>query len=274
MADFVHLHCHSEFSLLDGYARIDALVATAREQGARGLALTDHGVMYGAIDFYQACKKAELKPIVGVEAYVAPNSRFDKRPKVDTSPFHLTLLAKDLTGYKNLIQLTTLAHTEGFYYKPRIDRELLEKHARGLVCLSGCTVAEVPRLIRSGDMAAARRAAEWYRELFGRENYYVEIQHHDMPETDDTIPPLLELAGELDIRVVATNDVHYVTPEDHRGQDILLCIQTNATYDDPNRMRMGTNTFYLRSAEEMAERFGELPAALASSIAIAEQCDL
>ncbi|HEV8635283.1 MAG TPA: DNA polymerase III subunit alpha [Chloroflexota bacterium] len=274
MADFVHLHCHSEFSLLDGYARIDALVATARGQGARGLALTDHGVMYGAIDFYQACKKAELKPIVGLEAYVAPNSRFDKRPKIDTSPFHLTLLAKDPAGYKNLIQLTTLAHTEGFYYKPRIDRELLEKHARGLVCLSGCAVAEVPRLVRAGDTAAARRAAEWYRELFGRENYYVEIQHHDMPETDDAIPPLLELAAELGIPVVATNDVHYVTPEDHRGQDILLCIQTNSTYDDPNRMRMGTNTFYLRSPDEMAERFGELPAALASSIAIAEQCDL
>ena len=274
MSDFNHLHVHTEFSLLDGYARTEALIDTARLQGSKALALTDHGVMYAAIDFYQAANKAGVKPIVGVEAYVAPNSRFEKRPKIDTSPYHLVLLAKDLEGYRNLIQLTTLAHTEGFYYKPRIDRELLEKHSKGLICLSACAAAELFRHVQVGDEAAARKTIDWHRELFGKDGYFVELQHHDDPEMDETYRKIARLAGDVGVPLVATNDVHYVTPEDHRGQDVLLCIQTNSTYDDPNRMRMGTNTYYLRSPEEMAEKFGELPAALSNTLLIAEQCDL
>src|SRR5262245_45848067 len=261
-------------SLLDGYARVPDLVGYAREQGYSSLALTDHGVMYAAVDFYKACKDAEVKPIVGVEAYVAPNSRFDKRPKIDTSPYHLVLLARDLTGYKNLIQLTTKAHTEGFYYRPRLDRELLERHSEGLICLSACLAAEVPRLVRAGDMEQARRTAAWYRDLFGAENYYLEIQEHDMPEQTEVNRGVLEIARGLDIPIVATNDVHYVRADDQRGQDLLLCIQTNSSFDDPNRMRMGTNTFYLRSSEEMARLFAELPEALSNTLRIAEQCDL
>jgi DNA polymerase-3 subunit alpha len=274
VADFAHLHVHTEYSLLDGYARVDQLVQQAKEQGSRALALTDHGVMYAAIDFYNACKAAELKPIIGIEAYVAPNSRFDKRPKVDTSPYHLVLLARDLRGYKNLIQLTTKAHTEGFYYKPRLDRELLEQHSEGLICLSACLAAEVPRLVRAGDMKGAHEAAAWHRDVFGKENYYLELQEHDMAEQTEANRGVIEIARELGIPLVATNDVHYVRPEDMRGQDLLLCIQTNATVDDPNRMRMGTNTFYLRTPAEMAELFRDIPAALANTIRIAEQCDL
>jgi DNA polymerase-3 subunit alpha len=274
MADFSHLHVHSEFSLLDGYARTEALIETAKLQGSKALALTDHGVMYASIDFYQAAKKAGIKPIVGVEAYVAPNSRFDKRPKIDTSPYHLVLLARDAEGYKNLIQLTTLAHTEGFYYKPRIDRELLARHSKGLICLSACAAAEVFRHVHAGDEEAARKAIDWHREVFGRDGYFIELQHHDDPDFDETYRKLARLAGEVEMPIVATNDVHYVTPEDHRGQDVLLCIQTNSTYDDPNRMRMGTNTYYLRSPAEMAEKFGELPASLSNTLVIAEQCDL
>src|SRR5262245_24723975 len=230
--------------------------------------------MYAAIDFYQACKAAEIKPIIGVEAYVAPNSRFDKRPKIDTSPYHLVLLARDLTGYKNLIQLTTRAHTEGFYYRPRLDRELLERHSEGLICLSACLAAEVPRLVRAGDMEQARRTAAWYRDLFGAENYYLEIQEHDMPEQTEVNRGVLEIARALDIPIVATNDVHYVRADDQRGQDLLLCIQTNSSFDDPNRMRMGTNTFYLRTSEEMSRLFAELPESLNNTLRVAEQCNL
>ncbi|TAK25440.1 MAG: DNA polymerase III subunit alpha [Chloroflexota bacterium] len=274
MVDFAHLHCHSEYSLLDGYARIDDLVAAAKKDGSRAVALTDHGAMYGSIHFIDAAKKAGVKPIVGVEAYVAPNTRFDKRPKIDTSPYHLVLLAKNETGYRNLLKLTTLAHTEGFYYRPRLDRELLEAHHDGLICLSACIAAEVPRLVRESNMEGAARAAAWYRDLFGRENYYLEIQDHDMPVQTEANRGVIEIARSLDIPLVATNDVHYVTPEDMRGQDLLLCIQTNATVSDPNRMRMGTNTFYLRSAEEMARLFAELPEALANTVRVSEQCDL
>jgi DNA polymerase-3 subunit alpha len=274
MPDFVHLHVHSEYSLLDGLGSVEQIVKRVREYGMPAIALTDHGAMYGVIDFYSAAQEQGIRPIIGVEAYVAPHSRHDRRPKIDQNPYHLVLLAKDLTGYRNLMKLTTAAHLEGFYYRPRIDRELLEAHHEGLICLSACLSGEVPRLILQGDLAGARRVAAWYKEVFGPGNYYLELQHHDMPEQEVVNRELLAISRELAIPVVATNDVHYILPEDHETQEILLCIQTNTTLEDPDRLRMANNTFYLRSPEEMARLFPDLPEALRNTVEIAEKCDL
>jgi DNA polymerase III subunit alpha len=272
--DFSHLHVHSEYSLLDGFGRTDALARHARELGMDALALTDHGVMYGSIDFYTAAKDAGIKPIIGVEAYVAPHSRLDKRPKIDVSPYHLVLLAADHTGYRNLIHLTTKAHTEGFYYRPRIDRDLLAQHSAGLICLSACLAGEVPRHIRQGDLKAAREVASWHREVFGPDRYYLELQEHDVEEQRVVNRELIAIGRDLGLKTVATNDVHYIRPEDLAAQDLLLCIQTNTTLDDPKRMRMDTNTFYLRSPDEMLRYFGEVPEALRSTREIVEKCNL
>lgn len=274
MAEFVHLHCHSEYSLLDGYARIEPMLYAVSQDGGRAVALTDHGVMYGAVDFYLAARERGIKPLIGVEAYVAPHGRTERRHGVDTSPFHLGLIAANATGYRNLIKLTTLAHTEGFYYRPRVDRELLARHHEGLICLSGCMAAEVPRLIRAGDMAAARATAAWYRDVFGSDGYFLEIQEHDLAEQTATNAGVIEISRDLGIPLVATNDVHYVRPEDMRGQDLLLCIQTNAMVGDVQRMRMETNTFYLRTAAEMARLFPDHPDALANTLRVAERVDL
>ena len=275
MAGFAHLHVHSEYSLLDGLGRIEQIVERVRELGMRSIALTDHGVLHGAIDFYVAAKDAGLRPIIGCEVYVAPGSRMDRRPKIDASPYHLVLLARDEVGYRNLVQLVTRAHLEGFYYKPRVDRELLERHHEGLICLSACASGEVPRLIQTGDLDGARKAAAWYREVFGRENYYLEVQRHDgLPWLDDINRELVAIARELDLGVVATNDAHYVLARDARAQDLLLCIQTNSTLDDPKRMRMTGDSYYLKSPEEMAHLFADYPEVLRTSLEIAEKCDL
>lgn len=270
---FVHLHVHSEFSLLDGAARIPDIIRGAKEQGMYAVALTDHGNMYAAIDFYAAAREAGIKPILGCEMYVAPRTRFDKETKEDRSPYHLTVLAKDLPGYRNLIKLASLASIEGFYSKPRIDRELLEKYHKGLVVLSGCLKGEVPSLIVQGKYEEAKRTAAWYRELLG-EDYYLEIQDLGLPEFKQLNPQLAKLAQELNIKLVATNDVHYVRKEDSYSQDVLLCIQTGTFLDEEDRLKLETEEFYLKAPAEMMALFAELPQAIQSTVEIAEKCNL
>ncbi|MGI6097477.1 MAG: DNA polymerase III subunit alpha [Dethiobacteria bacterium] len=274
MVDFVHLHTHTEYSLLDGAGRIRDLVAAAREQGMSALAITDHGVMYGVIDFYKAAKEAGIKPIIGCEVYVSPRSRFDKEAKLDDYQFHLVLLARDRQGYKNLMQLVSRGFTEGFYYKPRIDFELLEQYSEGLIALSGCLAGEIPSLILKGKEEEAREVAIRYRSLFGKENYYLEIQDHKLPEQKTVNKALIQMSKELDIPLVATNDVHYCRYEDAEFHDVLLCIQTGKTVDEEDRLRFGSEEFYFKSAEEMRELFPEIPEALTNTVRIAEMCNL
>ncbi len=271
--DFVHLHVHSEYSLLDGLSPVTQLVGQARRLGMPAVALTDHGNLYGAIDFYLAARAAGVKPIVGLEAYVSPRGMADKSGAQDRTYFHLVLLAKDFQGYQNLLQLVTRSHLEGYYYKPRVDRALLAQHARGLVALSACYSGEPSRAILDGDPKRAREAAAWYRELFG-EDYFLELQDHGNPDDQAVNAGLLEIHRELGIPLVATNDVHYALPSQADAQDILLCVQTNSTIDDPKRLRMQPPAFYLKSPEEMWQRFGHLPQALTNTLAIAERCEL
>lgn len=271
--DFTHLHVHTEYSLLDGVSRIDALLDRAKELGMDALAITDHGVLYGAIDFYLAAKERGIKPIIGCEVYIAQDSRFDRKGRSEKKDYHLLLLAKNIEGYYNLIKLVTAGHLEGFYYRPRIDKELLEQHSAGLVSTTGCMAAEVPQLVSAGDMAGARSTIEWYCDVFGRDNYFIEVQRHPIDKLESINQGLFQLADETGVGLLATNDVHYVDPDDHRAQDFLLCIQTNSGIDDENRMRAG-ETFYLRSADEMAELFADHPEAISNTRKIAEQCDL
>ncbi|GAI08719.1 unnamed protein product, partial [marine sediment metagenome] len=235
------------------------------------LAVTDHGVMYGAIGFYLAAKEAGIKPIIGCEIYVAPNSRLS-RDAGDKNNYHLILLAKDHTGYRNLIQLTTKAHLEGFYYKPRIDKELLEQYHHGLIALSGCVSGEVPRLTLEGRLQEAKQAALWYRQTFG--DFYLEIMRHPIPELEQINQGLISMSSELDIPLVATNDVHYVNQADASAHDLLLCIGTNSSIYDEKRMKMAGDFFYLKSPQEMAELFRDIPQALENTERIAEQCNL
>ena len=271
--DFTHLHVHTEYSLLDGVSRIDALLDRAKELGMDALAITDHGVLYGAIDFYLAAKERGIKPIIGCEVYVAQDSRFDRKSRSEKKDYHLLLLAKNIEGYYNLIKLVTAGHLEGFYYRPRIDKNLLEQYSAGLISSTGCMSAEVPRLVLAGNMAGARKTIEWYCEVFGRDNYFIELQRHPLDDLEVINRGLLELARETGVRLAATNDVHYVNPEDHNAQDFLLCIQTNAGIDDEKRMRAG-ETFYLRPPDEMAELFADYPEAISNTRKIADQCNL
>lgn len=270
---FVHLHTHSEYSLLDGAARIPDLVKAIKELGMHAVALTDHGNMYAAVKFFTEAKEAKIKPILGCELYVAPRSRFDKETKEDRSPFHLTALAKDQKGYQNLAKLISLASMEGFYSRPRVDRELMEKYKEGLIILSGCPKGEIPSLILGGRYEQAKKAASWYKELLG-EDYYLEIQDLDLPEFKKVNPELVRLAEELSIKLVATNDVHYVRSDDAYAQDVLLCIQSGAFLDEEKRMRLGTQEFYLKSPDSMIALFADLPEAIRSTVEIAEKCNL
>ena len=220
---FVHLHIHTEYSLLDGACRIDQLMDRVKECGQTAIACTDHGVMYGCVQFYKAAKKAGIKPIIGCEVYVATRTRFDKVNKIDGNN-HLILLCKNETGYKNLIKMVSAAFVEGFYSKPRIDKELLEKYHEGLICLSACLAGEVPQAILAGDYERAKAAALWYRDLFGEENYYIELQDHGLEEDNTVLPQLIKLARETGIPMAATNDSHYLRKEDAKMQGILLCI--------------------------------------------------
>jgi DNA polymerase-3 subunit alpha len=270
---FVHLHCHSQFSLLDGAGRVPDLIEAAKKSGMHTLALTDHGTMYGIISFFTAAKKMGVKPIIGCEVYVAPRTRFNKETKEDRSPYHLTLLAKDQQGYKNLMNLVSLASIEGFYSRPRIDRELIQKYRAGLVVLSGCPKGEVPSLLMAGQDEKAKAAAFWYKNLFG-DDYYLELQDLDLPEFKALIPKLVKLGKELKIKVVATNDVHYVGKEDAYSQDVLLCIQTASFLDEVKRMKLQTQEFYLKTPEEMKALFADVPEAIKSTIEIADKCNL
>jgi DNA polymerase-3 subunit alpha len=273
---FVHLHNHSAFSLLDGANKIQAMVKAAKEMGMPAVALTDHGVMYGVVQFFTACKQAEIKPILGCEVYTTydKRSRFDRDPKRDAEQHHLVLLAENRTGYRNLVQLVSSAFLDGFYYKPRVDRELLGRHHEGLICLSACLSGEVPYWLIRGDPDRAREAAIFYRDTFGAGNFYLELQDHGMPEQAVVNPKLLELAHDLHIPIVCSNDCHYLTRADAETHDVMLCIQTNTTVDAPNRMRYPGNEFYFKSGDEMRERFAAWPEAIANTLEIAERCNV
>jgi len=269
---FVHLHVHSEFSLLDGACRIPDLVQRAKEFNMPAIALTDHGVMYGAIDFYKTAKENGIKPIIGCEVYVTPGSRFDKKGQRN-SLYHLILLAKDLEGYKNLSRIVTASYLEGFYYKPRVDKELLRNHHKGLIALTSCLAGEIPTLILQNRIEDARKAINEYLDIFG-EDFYLELQDNGLPEQKIVNSTLIKFSKELGIPVVATNDVHYINKEDAEIHDILLCIQTGSKLNDKNRLRFGTNEFYLRSPEEMERLFHNVPTALENTLKIAELCNL
>ena len=268
---FVHLHVHSEFSLLDGACRVEALAARARELGQEAIAITDHGVMFGAVAFYKACRAAGVKPIIGCEVYVAPKSRFGREHGVDSEYTHLVLLCKNAVGYRNLCYLVSAGYTEGFYIRPRIDWELLAQHSEGLVCLSGCIAGEIPQRILSGEYKAARERAQFLKGLFG-EDFYLEVQDHNIVEEKRAITGLVRLSEELDIPLVLTNDAHYLKREDASAQDVLLCIQTGKTLDEPNRMRFEGSEFYLKSEEELAAILPDHPEARTNTVAIAEKC--
>ena len=270
---FTHLHVHTEYSLLDGACRIGRIAAAAKEKGFDSLAVTDHGVMFGAIDFYRACKKEGIKPIIGCEVYVAPKSRFDKTSGYDKY-YHMILLCENMTGYQNLIKLVSLGFTEGFYSKPRIDDELLEKYHEGLICLSACLAGEIPRLLSSGNYPEAKKRAIYYRDLFGRDNYFIELQDHGLEEQRRILPELSKLADEIGVGMVATNDCHYIEKEDSRIHSILLCIQTNRTLDDPDRMEFQTEEFYMKTEEEMASLFKGYKGAIENTGRIAARCNV
>ncbi len=274
MTDFVHLHVHTEYSLLDGACRIKELVARAKELGQEAVAITDHGVMYGVVDFYKEAKKQGIRPIIGCEAYVAPRSRFDKVSKVDVKPYHLVLLCENNIGYQNLIYLISRGFTEGFYSKPRLDRELLEGHTEGLICLSACLAGEIPRALMEGSYEKAKETALWYAQLFGRDNYFIEIQNHGIREQLEILPDLIRLSEETGIGLVATNDAHYLTKEDHQLQNLLVCIQTGHTIHDEMTLEFPTQEFYIKSGDEMAQLFSQAPGALENTVKIARRCQV
>lgn len=270
---FVHIHTHTAYSLLDGAGRIEDYVAQAKALGMPALAMTDHGVMHGAVPFYKACIEKGIKPIIGCEVYVAQRTRHDKEAGIDDSPYHLILLVKDDVGYRNLCRMLTLASVEGFYYRPRIDRELLKTHHKGLICSSACLSGEIPRLILSGRAKEAEEVASWYRDLFGPENFYLELQNHGLREQAMVNIGLAEISRKQGIPLVAANDCHYVYQEDAEVQDVMLCIQTGKTIDDPNRMKFDNDQFYLKSYEEMAQALPDYPQALDNTLKIAEDCN-
>ncbi|HEX9035639.1 MAG TPA: DNA polymerase III subunit alpha [Ktedonobacterales bacterium] len=273
MADFTHLHVHSEYSLLDGQSRLQRLVEATKAGGMSALALTDHGVMYGALDFYKACRAGGIKPIIGIEGYSVPSLE-EKTGRYEYN--HLLLLARDNTGYSNLLKLTTLAHTRGYQARPRMDRKMLQQYSAGLIATSGCISGEIPELLLRGDLNGARAAARWYQDVFGPENYYIEIQDHGAPDSpQNQLNPLLyDLAREVHAPLLATNDLHYVSATDADAQDVLLCVQTGKSLEDPKRMKFDSSQYYLKTPDEMAALFPELPDALRNSMVIAEQCDV
>ncbi len=275
MSEFVHLHVHTEYSLLDGCSRIRPLLERAQQLGMRALAITDHGALYGAVDFYREATAAGIQPILGMEAYQAVRRYTDRDPKLDATTYHLTLLARNEEGYRNLIQLATKSHLEGFYYRPRVDKELLSAHRKGLVALSGCLNGEVAQRILRGDLRGALQAAAELRDLFEPGQFFIELQDQGLPEQRVLIPELVRIARKLQVPLVATNDVHYVLPEDAPAQDVLMCVQMNKAVSDPDRPRLGPEPhFYLKSAEEMSQRFCELPEALRNTVEIAQRCHL
>src|SRR6185369_6964412 len=275
-ADFVHLHLHTEYSLLDGACRLDRLMDKAHELKFPALTVTDHGVLYGAIDFYQAAQNKGIKPIIGCEVYVAPGSRFEKKTTSGARDVyhHLVLLAKDEVGYRNLINLATAAHLEGYYYKPRIDKEILAQNKQGLIALSGCLASEIPDLIQREQLDKARAAVDWFKQTFGAENFYLELQNHTIAEQIKVNRHLVQWSKEFGLKLVATNDVHYVEKTHSHAHDALICIGTQSLLSDSKRMRYVPEQFYLRSAEEMKALFNEVPEAVQNTLEVAEKCNL
>jgi DNA polymerase III subunit alpha len=274
MTKFTHLHVHTEYSLLDGSARIKKLVARAKELGMESLAITDHGVMYGIIDFYKACKEVDIKPIIGCEIYVAPRSLYKKESGVDSQNFHLVLLAKNNEGYKKLMKIVSTAFVDGFYYKPRADYELLREYSGDIIALSACLGGEVQNILLDGDYEGAKKKALLYKEIFGEGNYYLELQDHGIEEQIRVNKELVKLSKEINIPLIATNDIHYINREDSVAHEILLCIQTAKTIDDQDRMRFPGSEFYLKSPEEMSDLFSYAPEAINNTQIIVEQCNV
>lgn len=274
MKDFVHLHLHSEYSLLDGACRLNKLISKVKEIGQKAVAVTDHGVMYGTIDFYKKAIKEGIKPIIGCEVYVAPRIRFDKEFKLDNKPYHLSLLCENNLGYKNLIKLVSLSFKEGFYNKPRIDRELITKYNQGIICLSGCIAGEVPNLLQKGDYNKAREVAMFYQNVFGEKNYFIEIQNNkDDDQNKKVREQLIMLAADIGAPLVATNDVHYINKADSKMHKVLMAIQTGSTVKDL-KIDFGSDEFYVKSTEEMCELFKETPEAVENTVNIANRCNV
>jgi DNA polymerase-3 subunit alpha len=270
---FVHLHVHSEYSLLDGLSRIPDLVKRAKELGMPALALTDHGVLFGAINFYDEAKKAGIKPIIGMEAYLATRRMHDRDPQRDSRSYHLLILAENDAGYQNLLKMASASQLEGFYYRPRIDHEFLQAHSEGIIATTGCMSGEIPRAIIEGRHQDAQKLLDWYIEVFGKDRFFFEVQDHNITELPAVNRALLDLARRYNGNVIASNDVHYINPEDADLQDILLCIQTGSVRSDPERMRMPDKSFYLRTGSEMKALFGEVPGAIDNTLWIAERCE-
>ncbi len=272
--DFVHLHTHTEYSLLDGAAPVDKLIAKVKELGMKSIAITDHGVMYGAVAFYKAALAAGIHPVIGCEVYVAPGSRLDKVHGVDNKTNHLVLLAENQTGYKNLIRIVSAGFLDGFYYKPRVDMDILREHSEGLIALSACLGGEIPKLLAADRYDDAVEAAKRHIDIFGKDNYFIEIQNHGIDTQIRILPQLVRLAKETGLGLVATNDIHYIEKKDAKYQDVLMCIQTEKTVNDENRMRFETEEFYLKSPDEMAELFSSYPDAVENTVKIAQRCNV
>ncbi|MCR4306686.1 MAG: PHP domain-containing protein, partial [Candidatus Yonathbacteria bacterium] len=272
---FIHLHTHSHYSLLDGLSKIDEMVALAKKYDMPALGLTDHGNMHGAIEFYKTCKKNGIKPIIGLEAYVTPGSRHDKRAGIDTTRFHLTLLAKNNTGYKNLIKLVTYSYLEGYYYKPRVDKELLRKYSEGLICLSGCFGGELSRALRAGNAEEAERVIAEHQDIYGKENYFLEIMNHPgVPGIEEVGRGIIALSRKLNIPLVATQDSHYLSYEDSRAHETLLAIQTNTNLQNGNRFSMSSDDYSFIDTKKAFEYFKEIPEAVENTQKVADMCDI
>lgn len=271
---YVNLHVHTEYSLLDGACRIKELISRVKELGQTAAAITDHGNMYGAVEFWREAKANGIKPIIGCEVYVAPRGHLDKTPKIDASPYHLILLCENNEGYRNLVKLVSIAAVDGFYNKPRVDRELLKKYSAGLICLSACIAGEVARRLSEGDYPSAKKAALEHLDIFGKGRYFIEVQNHGLKEELKILPMLYRLSEETGIPLAATNDCHYIKKEDAAMQNVLICIQTGKTLSEPNPLSFGTNEFYVKSADEMASLFTAHPEAVTNTAEIAERCNV
>src|SRR5512139_1940902 len=271
---FAHLHVHTEYSMLDGFSNIKKLVKRVQELEMPAVAITDHGTMFGVIDFYKAAKEAGIKPIIGVEAYMAARGMKDRDSKLDRSSYHLLLLAENETGYRNLLKISSAAQLDGFYYYPRIDRDFLAAHSEGIICTSGCMSAEIPRALLNDQPEEAVKKMNWYYDVFGPDRFFVELQQHNIKEITDLNRKLVEMGARYSAKYIATNDVHYINQGDARYQDILLAIQTQALLSDKDRMRMTDDSYYLRTPEEMSRLFAEVPDALSNTLLIAERCNV
>jgi len=272
MKDFVHLHVHTEYSLLDGSGKISKLIKRTKELGMKAIAITDHGTMYGAVDFYKEAIENGIKPIIGCEIYVAGKSMYIKEPQKDNDTYHLVLLVKNKVGYENLMKIVSTASIEGFYYKPRVDYEFLKENCEGLIATSACLGGEVQKNLLRDNKEKAKEVALKYKEIF-KDDFYLELQYHGISQQLQVNEMLLELSKECDIPLVCTNDTHYINEEDSKSHDVLLCIQTGKTVEDKTRMRYPSNQFYLKSPEEMYETFSYIPEAMENTLKIAERCD-